>query len=133
MNRSGVRKGGHVTPQGLVGTAISMRHDLAQGLTFFSLPTPYPSTRNRTPLHWAAGNGQLGVIRELLFWGARVECTDAWRKVPLHWAAFRGHVASVEELVGKGSPIDKPDSDGHIPGETFHQSVPEVRVPMCIY
>lgn len=81
---------------------------------------------NRTPLHWAAGNGQLGVLRELMFWGARVECTDAWRKVPLHWAAFRGHVASVEELVGKGSPVDQPDQDGNIPGSVFHQSVPEV-------
>ncbi|CAM9856407.1 unnamed protein product [Ectocarpus sp. 4 AP-2014] len=80
---------------------------------------------NRTPLHWAAGNGQLGVLRELMFWGARVECTDAWRKVPLHWAAFRGHVASVEELVGKGSPVDQPDADGNIPGSTFHHSVPE--------
>ncbi|CAN0380490.1 unnamed protein product, partial [Hapterophycus canaliculatus] len=80
---------------------------------------------HRTPLHWAAGNGQLGVLRELMFWGARVECKDAWRKVPLHWAAFRGHVASVEELVGKGSPVDQPDEDGNIPGSVFHDSVPE--------
>lgn len=61
-----------------------------------------------------------------MFWGARVECTDSWRKVPLHWAAFRGHVSSVEELVGKGSPVDQPDVDGNIPGSVFHHSVSEV-------
>ena len=87
----------------------------------------YLATRSkRTPLHWAAGNGQLGVIRELLFWGARVDCTDAWRKVPLHWAAFRGHVASVRELVGRGSLVGQKDADGNTPGSTFHSSVPEV-------
>lgn len=62
-----------------------------------------------------------------MFWGARVECTDMWKKVPLHWAAFRGHESSVEELVGKGSPVDQPDADGNIPGSTFHHSVPEVQ------
>lgn len=66
------------------------------------------------------------MIRELLFWGARVECTDAWRKIPLHWAAFRGHAASVEELVGKGSPVTQADADGNLPGGTFHSSVTEV-------
>ena len=66
------------------------------------------------------------MIRELLFWGARVDCTDAWRKVPLHWAAFRGHVASVQELVGKGSRVGQKDADGNTPGSTFHASVPEV-------
>lgn len=61
-----------------------------------------------------------------MFWGAGVDCKDAWQKVPLHWAAFRGHVNSVEELVGKGSPVDQPDADGNVPGSSFHHSVPEV-------
>ncbi len=55
-----------------------------------------------TPLHWAAHNGHIEVVRQLCDRGADVEaCTQAfwrgWR--PLHFAAENGHISVVKELI----------------------------------
>jgi ankyrin repeat protein len=53
----------------------------------------------RTPLHWASGNGQTQTVKELLFWGAQAGLTDGKHKLALHWACFRGHADTAEELI----------------------------------
>jgi ankyrin repeat protein len=53
----------------------------------------------RTPLHWASGNGQTQTVKELLFWGAQAGLTDGKQKLALHWACFRGHIDTAEELI----------------------------------
>jgi len=52
-----------------------------------------------TPLHWAARQGHVEIVRLLCDQRADVEArdNDEWR--PLHWAAYCGHITVVKELI----------------------------------
>ncbi|KAJ1979626.1 hypothetical protein H4R35_001446 [Dimargaris xerosporica] len=51
-----------------------------------------------TPLHFAAANGKLALVRILLQWGAAVDVADEYGSTPIDVAAAQGHVEIVELL-----------------------------------
>eukprot|EP00056_Hartaetosiga_gracilis_P022487 m.30891 g.30891 ORF g.30891 m.30891 type:complete len:132 (+) comp9672_c0_seq2:85-480(+) len=54
---------------------------------------------NRTPMHWSAIKGHLGVMKVLVAHGADTGCRDKWNRSPLHKAAINGHINIVQFLV----------------------------------
>ena len=46
---------------------------------------------NQTPVHLAAGGGQLECVRLLLEYGGRHDCKDNEKKSPLDYAEKKGH------------------------------------------
>ena len=62
------------------------------------------STTGRTPLHVAAGAGELGVVKLLLEHGADSEARDPeFHATPLQWAEFLHHPAVVDHLAEHAS------------------------------
>jgi uncharacterized damage-inducible protein DinB len=72
------------------------RWDLLVGLVERGAPLP---TTGRTPLHLAAGAGELAVVRTLLEHGADPAATDpGFKATPLQWAQFFHHRDVVDLL-----------------------------------
>lgn len=79
--------------------------DLKKVLSFLESGTD-PNGKDKkqiTPLHWAAGTGQVEVIRALIDAGSDVNARDGSRSTPLHFAAFLGQPESVRVLLEKGA------------------------------
>lgn len=72
----------------------------------------------RTPLHYAACDGDLGAARQLLRESADPSARDDNGWTPLHFAAQGSHFAIAEELVARGADIDAVDEHGHTPLST---------------
>ena len=53
-----------------------------------------------TPVHLAAENGHLPLVRLLVTSRAHVECQTKFGRTPLHWACCRGHI----QVTGKNRP-----------------------------
>jgi len=65
-----------------------------------------------TPLHRAALDGHVAVVRVLLEGGSPVAPRDKDGDTPLHDAARNGHLPVVKALVAAGSPVDTPNYMG---------------------
>ena len=65
-----------------------------------------------TPLHYAASNGHIEIIRLLLQNGAEVNAKDDSGWTPLHDAAYHGHVDILHLLVENGADLEVQDNDG---------------------
>jgi uncharacterized damage-inducible protein DinB len=77
------------------------RWDLVIGLVRRGAPI---STTGRTPLHLAAGAGELEVVKTLLDHGADPAATDPeFHATPLQWAEFLRHRAVAECLIERAS------------------------------
>ncbi|KAK6351852.1 hypothetical protein TWF718_004997 [Orbilia javanica] len=66
----------------------------------------------RTPLSWAAENGQLAIGELLIENGAKVDLPDIDNRTPLLWAAGSGHLTMIELLIKKGANINATDRYG---------------------
>ena len=65
----------------------------------------------KTPLHYAAQNGQEAVCRFLVQeCQADVNARDIGKRTPLHWAAVEGHEAVCRFLVAQGADVNVRDS-----------------------
>jgi len=72
------------------------RWDLVVGLIERGAPAP---TTGRTPLHIAAGAGELAVVKQLLDHGADAAATDPdFHATPIQWAEFLHHQDVVDLL-----------------------------------
>lgn len=71
--------------------------------------------RNETPLHIAAREGHLEVIKVVLKAGAPIDIGDNEESTPLDVAAIFGHMEVAEYLVKKGAAIDHADVNGLTP------------------
>lgn len=74
--------------------------DIAEGLGFRKDLKSYES---RTPLTWAAQEGRLGILKQLLKLGANVDTRDRKDRTPLSRAAGNGHQAVVKLLIESGA------------------------------
>ncbi|MCC6488788.1 MAG: ankyrin repeat domain-containing protein [Candidatus Hydrogenedentes bacterium] len=65
-----------------------------------------------TPLHEAAGAGEVSTVEQLLAGGANPNAPDNQGKTPLHWSAANGHMQTTERLLKAGSKPDSRDTQG---------------------
>ncbi|KAF3207863.1 hypothetical protein TWF679_008195 [Orbilia oligospora] len=66
----------------------------------------------RTPLSWAAGNGQTAIGELLVKSGAEVDFSDIDGRTPLFWAAAGGHLSMIELLIRNGANVNATDIFG---------------------
>lgn len=71
-----------------------------------------PDGSHRTPLHWAAYQGDSITIGVLLKYGADVTKVDDTLFIPIHWAFMAGNRAALKELLRAGSDIQFKNSHG---------------------
>ncbi len=69
----------------------------------------------RTPLHYAAADGNVALVNELLAAGMDGEVTDDDRWTPLHFAAQKGAAEVVRSLLEAGAAVDPRDAHGNTP------------------
>jgi serine/threonine-protein phosphatase 6 regulatory ankyrin repeat subunit B len=65
-----------------------------------------------TPLHEAADNGHVEIVRLLLQNGAEVNARGVWDMTPLHEAACNGHIDILHLLVENGANLEAQDNTG---------------------
>ena len=68
-----------------------------------------------TPLHIAARNGNLNIVRYLIRKGANKNADNPKDQTPLHLAVQAGHTSLVRLLLAKGADSDTEDNKGHRP------------------
>lgn len=68
-----------------------------------------------TPLHLAAGRGEMDMVKCLVSKGADVDTKDANNRTPLYWAIESGRFDMVKLLIDRGADIDAKDEDGNTP------------------
>jgi len=79
------------------------------------VPRPGVDEYGRTPLHYAAGDGDESRVRTLLAAGADASLADDNGWTALHFAA-QAHSASITRLLlESGAHVDATDADGNTP------------------
>jgi uncharacterized protein len=69
----------------------------------------------RTPLHYAALEGDMGEVLRLLADGSDPDASDSTGFTPLHFAAQEYKVDAVRELVRGGASVDVANGHGNTP------------------
>lgn len=75
-----------------------------------------PDKEGRTPLHWVAYFGALGMVKDFSQAAPQVlEQKDALGQSPLHWAVLYGHEALCSEFLKAGANPNLADESGWTP------------------
>ncbi len=74
-----------------------------------------PDRTGRTPLHFAAANGDAALIDALLARGAKVDRAGPNARAPIHLAVAFGKLDAVRALLAKKPALDTPDATGDTP------------------
>jgi ankyrin repeat protein len=69
----------------------------------------------RSPIHYAAANGDAAEVARLLAAGADAAARDAVRFTPLHFAAQEQHPEVIELLLAAGADLQATDRWGNTP------------------
>ena len=72
-------------------------------------------TYRRSPLHYAAAEGQAAVVRRFLAAGVDPNRSDRADWTPLHFAAQANSAESVAALIEAGAEVDPRDEHGNTP------------------
>lgn len=72
----------------------------------------------RTPLHWAANRGGIGLVKLLLDSGADVNARDNDKLTPLHAAARKDRREAAKLLLERGADLNAKDKSGKTPQAT---------------
>jgi ankyrin repeat protein len=75
----------------------------------------FTDSAGRTPLDYAAANGNVAIAKLLLDGGARADYRDAFGSTPLHWAAQTGRIEVVRMLLKASAPVDAANKHGITP------------------
>ena len=59
----------------------------------------------KTPLHWAAFDGDVEEMTRLIASGADIDVEDEAGRTPLHVAAYEGKVEAIKVLLAAGSNV----------------------------
>ena len=89
--------------------------EMVKLLQTHGLPIDEPDVRGRTPLGYAAGNGQLEMVSYLLEQGAAADRKDGQGQTPLYHAVLIGSKETVSRLLTAGADIDSRDQFGDTP------------------
>lgn len=68
---------------------------------------------NRTPLHFAASNGNLSTVKLLVQSRAVIDVTDKYGITPLMWAVYNNHKKVAVYLIESGAKYTKVTKQGH--------------------
>ena len=68
-----------------------------------------------TPLHWAARNGALEVVKLLAGCSAEIDARNDRQETPLHLASYGGHAPVVDVLCSEGADLDAATKGGETP------------------
>lgn len=66
----------------------------------------------QTPLHVAAENGSLEIVKILVARGAEVNKADLFGRHPIHLAAMKGHLPLIRLLLAMGAALNAKDQNG---------------------
>ncbi len=89
-----------------LGMVNQVQELLAQDPTLVGALEPRRRRRLRTPLHMAAGAGQVPVAKTLVAHGADVNGAIYLGETPLHMAASAGHRAMAQWLLDRGAKVN---------------------------
>jgi len=73
----------------------------------------------RTPLHYAARNGNLEIVELLIKYGAKVSSSSITNEEPLHEAVYKGHLEVAKFLLDKGAKVNS----GSYRGYPIHMAI----------
>ena len=90
------------------GNLAAVQRLVEQGANAYAMNELYPVT----PLHIAAGNGHLDMVKFFISKGMYVNVRDADKDTPLHAAAIHGHMDVAQFLITEGADVNaKNDND----------------------
>ncbi len=69
----------------------------------------------RQPVHYAAQQGQIDVLKALLDKGADINARDCYGNAPLHWAVDNSNIVSIEFLLSRSASTTIENSSGSTP------------------
>lgn len=113
-------------PQHVTGLHLAAYFGLTNALSTLLKNGHYPDredTYGRTPLSWAAGNGQEASTK-LLLASKRADpgSKDKNGESPLSWAAELGHVSTLQAMLDKGADPNIPNASSQTPLSLAAQS-----------
>jgi ankyrin repeat protein len=89
--------------------------EMVKYLHALGLSVDEPDVRGRTPLGYAAGNGQLEMVSYLLEQGAAADRKDGQGQTPLYHAVLIGSKETTLRLLAAGADVDSRDQFGDTP------------------
>ncbi|KAL4422734.1 hypothetical protein ABPG75_008931 [Micractinium tetrahymenae] len=94
---------------------LLLEHATRSAASAALLAGPPADALGRSPLHFAAANGDYGAAQLLLARRANVDAVTKERATPLHYAAASGHRGVAELLLDAGAEVDSRSEDGATP------------------
>ena len=88
---------------------------VVEALLFLGVSVNYKEYNGWTPLHCAAGYGNIDAVKVLLEAGAGVDTRTDFFSTPLHLAAMDGHDDAARILLEAGASVDAKDAAGGTP------------------
>lgn len=97
-------------------------------LVYGANPNRQTKMNRRTAMHFAAGAGDVNVMKQLVHRGGDIQALDLHKMSVLHWATVGDNVEALRYGVGKGVNIHTRDADGY----TALRMAQRIRSTRCV-